>query len=70
MAAKKGNSRANAEVQDTLSKLDVDMVGVARLKDLKDTKLEESALKLLPSARSIVVVGMEVYPEFLDLISP
>jgi epoxyqueuosine reductase len=70
MAAKKGNSRANAEVQDTLSKLDVDMVGVARLKDLKGTKLEEAALKLLPSARSIVVVGMEVYPEFLDLISP
>jgi len=70
MAVKKGISKANAEVQDTLSKLDVDMVGVARLKDLKETKLEEAALKLLPSARSIVVVGMEVYPEFLDLISP
>jgi epoxyqueuosine reductase QueG len=70
MATKKGISKANAEVQDTLSKLDVDMVGVARLSNLKDTKLKESALKLLPSARSIVVVGMEVYPEFLDLISP
>ena len=71
MAAKKqGLSRANAEVQEILSKLDVDMVGVARLKDLKGSKLEESALKLLPSARSIVVVGMEVYPEFLDLTSP
>ena len=70
MAAKKGVSRANAAVQDTLSKLDVDMVGVARLKDLKGTRLEEAALKLLPSARSIVVIGMEIYPEFLDLTSP
>jgi len=70
MAAKKGISKTNAEVQDTLSKLDVDMVGVARLKDLKGTRLEEAALKLLPSTRSIVVLGMEVYPEFLDLTSP
>jgi len=71
MAAKKqGIAKASTEVQDILSKLDVDMVGVARLKDLKDAKLKESALKLLPSALSIVVVGMEVYPEFLDLTSP
>jgi epoxyqueuosine reductase len=70
MAVKKGIAKASTGVQDILSNLDVDMVGVARLKDLKGTKLEESALKLLPSARSIVVLGMEVYPEFLDLISP
>jgi len=69
-ATKQGKFKASAAVQDAISNLNVDMVGVARLKDLKGTKLEESALKLLPSARSIVVVGMEVYSEFLDLTSP
>lgn len=66
MAAKKQGS---AVVQKVLADLDVDMVGVARLRDLKGTPLAESARKLLPSARSFVVVGMEVYPEFLDLIA-
>ena len=47
MATKK----ASAEVQKTLTGLDVDMVGVARLRDLKGTPLEASARKLLPSAR-------------------
>ena len=70
MAAKKKNSKINTEVQAALEKLDVDMVGVARLDDLKGDKLEEAALKLLPAARSIVVVGMEVWPEFLDLTTP
>jgi epoxyqueuosine reductase len=64
MAVKK---QSTAAVREALEKLDVDMVGVARLRDLEGTPLEESALRLLPAARSIVVVGMEVYPEFLDL---
>lgn len=68
--AKKGASKINTEVQEALAKLDVDMAGVASLDDLKGTKLEEDALKLLPSARSIVVLGMEIFPEFLDLTSP
>jgi epoxyqueuosine reductase len=63
-------ARASAGVQETFNGLNVDIKGVARLKDLKDTGLEESALKLLPSARSVVVLGMEIYPEFLDLTSP
>jgi epoxyqueuosine reductase QueG len=67
---KKSPARASVGVQEILSKLDVDLVGVARLRDLKSTKLEESTLKLLPSARSIVVLGMQIYPEFLDLTSP
>lgn len=67
---KKSTNKASAGVQELLPKLDVDMVGVARLSDLKGTRLEEQALKLLPSARSIVVVAAEVYPEFLDLTTP
>jgi epoxyqueuosine reductase len=61
--------QGGAGVQKVLADLDVDMVGVARLRDVKATPLAASARKLLPSARSIVVVGMEVYPEFLDLIA-
>ena len=61
--------QSTAGVQQVLAELDVDMVGVARLSNLKDTPLEESARGLLPSCRSIVVVGMSVYQEFLDLIT-
>jgi epoxyqueuosine reductase len=56
-----------AGVQEVLAELDVDLAGTVRLRDLEGTPLEESALRLLPSCRSIVVVGMEVFPEFLDL---
>ena len=70
MAVKKTKVKINTEVQEALSKLDVDMVGVARIDSLKDAKLKKAALKLLPSARSMVVVGMEIWPEFLDLTSP
>ena len=67
---KKNNDSASAAVQKTLAKLDVDMTGVARISDLKGTKLGKAALQLLPSARSIVIAAMEIYPEFLDLTSP
>ena len=55
---------------DAISKLDVDAVGIASVAEWKGTKLEETALRLLPQARSVVVFAMEVYPEVLDLSSP
>jgi epoxyqueuosine reductase QueG len=70
MAGKKSKVKIDTEVQEALSKLEVDIVGVARIDNTNDKKLKEAALKLLPSARSIVVLGMEVWPEFLDLTSP
>ena len=63
-------SAASAAVQDLVSSLDVDAVGVASLSDLKGTKLEESALRLLPEAHSIVVFAMEIYTEILDHARP
>ncbi len=66
---KHDNTKASAAVQKSIAKLDVDMVGVARISDLKNTAPGKAALKLLPSARSIVVVGMEIYQEFLELTS-
>ena len=71
MADKKQSTlKASDKVQESLAKLDVDMVGVVRTSDLKNMPLGTAALKLLPSARSIVVVGLEIYPEFLELTSP
>ena len=50
--------------------MDVDAVGIGTLAQWKGTKLEETALRLLPQTRSVVVFAMEVYPEILDLTSP
>ena len=52
------------------SELDADIMGVAALDDWKGTRLEETALRLLPQAKSVVVLAMEIYPEVLDLTSP
>lgn len=60
----------NAELQDLISKLDVSAVGIASLAEWKGTKLEETALNLLPRARSVVVFAMELFREVLDLTTP
>ncbi len=57
-------------LQDFISRLDVEAVGIASLADWKETRLEETALKLLPQARSVVVFAMEISREILDLASP
>ena len=64
------SDQRNAAVQDAISNLDVDAVGIASLDDLKGSKLEETALRLLPETRSIVVLAMEIYPEILGLTRP
>ncbi len=60
----------NIALQDLISKLDADAVGVASLAEQKGTKLEETALHLLPEAQSVVVFAMEIYPEILTHIRP
>jgi epoxyqueuosine reductase len=70
MAVKKSVTKVDNEVQDALAKLDVDMVGVARVADLPDERMKEAVLSLLPDAASMIVVGMEIWPEFLDLTTP
>ena len=57
----------NAVLLDLLSKLDVNAVGIASLAEWKGTKLEDTVLRLLPQARSFIVLAMEIYPEILDL---
>ena len=64
---KKTSPKINNEIQELLSRLEVDLVGVAHVDDVKGTRLAEQATGLLPSVKSIVTLGMEIWPEFLDL---
>ena len=70
MVNERKTATENAILQDLISKLDVSTVGIARLAEWKRTKLEETALSLLPQARSVVVFALEIYPEILELTSP
>lgn len=69
MSKEQAPQNANNIVRDSLSRLDVDAVGVASIARWKGTKLEETALRLLPRAKSVVAVAMEVYPEIVALAS-
>ncbi len=70
MTLKRKATMESTTLKDLLSTLEVNAVGIASLAEWKGTKLEETALKLLPQARSVVVFAVEVYPEILDLTSP
>jgi epoxyqueuosine reductase len=70
MATKKSKVKIDKAVQDALGKLEVDAVGVARIADIKDERMKDAISSLLPEAKSMVVVGMEIWPEFLELTSP
>ncbi|HEY91519.1 MAG TPA: hypothetical protein G4O07_06755 [Dehalococcoidia bacterium] len=61
---------ADSILERIIPELEVDFVGVASLAGWKDTKLEETALALLPGAKSVVVFSMEIVREILDLSSP
>jgi len=70
MTRQKETTRAGNALLEALSQLDADLVGIASLAEWKGTKLEETALALLPEARSVVVVAKETLREILDLTSP
>ena len=63
-------TRASAEVQKAVEEADVDIYGIASVENVKGTKLEEQVKKLLPETNSIIVLGMEVFPEILNLTNP
>jgi epoxyqueuosine reductase QueG len=70
MAAREKANTQKISLNELKLGLEADMVGVAALSDWKGTRLEETALRLLPQAKSVLVLAMEVYPEVLDLSSP
>lgn len=57
------------EMENTLSGLEVDLVGVASMAGM-DGRLQNQVLTLLPEAKSVVVFAMEIYPEVLDHSRP
>lgn len=69
MTSQRKTAKANATLLDLIPRLDVDAVGVASLAEWSETKLEETARRLLSEARSVVVFAMEIAPETLDLSS-
>ncbi|MFI5342330.1 MAG: hypothetical protein ACHQ7N_21165 [Candidatus Methylomirabilales bacterium] len=49
---------------------DIDLSGVASVSDAAGTPLHDSAASLLPGARSLVVLGAELFSEVLQLVEP
>jgi epoxyqueuosine reductase len=70
MSVQQESSSWDAILEEIKAGSEVDTIGTAALKDWKGTRLEETAQRLLPQAKSIVVMAMEIYPEILDLASP
>jgi epoxyqueuosine reductase len=57
-------------IQYVLPELEVDALGIASLDAWRGTRLEETALRLLPQTRSVIVFAMEISSEILNLTSP
>ena len=70
MAIGRKATNKESSIKALISTLEVDAVGIASLAEWKGTKLKETALRLLPEAKSVVVFAMEIYPEFIDFTSP
>jgi epoxyqueuosine reductase QueG len=69
MTSQPENAMPSHILEDLIPRLDVDAVGIASLEQWPNTGLEETARRLLPQARSVVVLAMEIYPEVIDLAS-
>ncbi len=57
-------------MQEMKSKLDVDLLGVASVGKSTSKELKERATSLLPNAKSVVVLGKEIYKEVISLLRP
>jgi epoxyqueuosine reductase QueG len=60
---------ALARLDRFLQNLEVDKVGVVSLEDHKDTPLWRDAGKLLPNAKAVIVLALEVFPEVVKYLS-
>jgi epoxyqueuosine reductase len=57
-------------IQEMKRELDVDLIGVASVEQSISNELKEKAAALLPGAKSVVVMGKEIYKEVIALVSP
>jgi epoxyqueuosine reductase len=56
--------------QEMKGELDVELIGVASVEASRSKELKDRAISLLPGARSVVVVGKEIYKEVVTLLQP
>lgn len=70
MNVKRERSAENSTLHNLIPTLDVDVIGITSLNEFKGTKLEETALRLLPQTQSVIVFAMEIYPEILTHSRP
>jgi len=56
--------------QEMKGKLDVELIGVASIEIPASRELKERASSLLPKAKSVMVVGKEIYKEVVSLLRP
>ena len=57
-------------IQGMKNKLDVELIGVASVQDSPSMELKERVGALLPKAKSVVVLGKEIYKEVISLLKP
>ena len=57
------------KLNEILEGIDVDKIGVVKLDDWKDTPIYESAKRLLPEAKSIIVLALQVFPEVVKYLT-
>ena len=62
--------RQDVALDGLLDALEVDCVGVARLEDWRDTPLWDGAARLLPGAKSAILLAQEVFLEVVRHLSP
>jgi epoxyqueuosine reductase len=57
-------------IQEMKNKLDVELLGVVSLQTSTSEELKRRATSLLPHAKSVVVLGKEIYREVVSLLKP
>ena len=57
-------------IQEMKSKLDVELMGVTSVETSNSKELKDRATSLLPSVKSVIVVGKEIYKEVVALLKP
>ena len=57
-------------IQEMKKNLEVELVGVVSVERSTSKELKEKAASLLPGAKSVVVVGKEIYREVVSLLKP
>jgi len=60
---------ATLNLEELLKGVKVDKIGIVNLEDWKDTPLWNKAQKLLPGAKSVMVLAMEVFLETVDQVT-